>query len=1697
MATNSNVYSQGGGGVFYENEVQSGFFISFLLGLTIPGTQEGAIFYYRQQSGSLGYHTDDLLLHCVENGNLVRVLIQIKHNLVISANGGTFKEVIIAAWKDFKNDNLFDPSSDKIFIVKSDLTSDEKNHLKVILDWSRTKATSADFINEVSRIKAKKNYFDLVKNIVVATHPEDAIDDQQYVAFLRTLYILELDYGTDNSQNKAVLYSLINNYKTDNNSNAAQIWSRIASHLLDSNGKGGEFDKNNIPDEFKIIFNAQNYQREVKQLLKFSEQKDEILEVVEDTTGEYSLVRDDITSKVSELLNNNNVVVISGDPGTGKSAVAKTVVRNIQSGFDGFILIFKADEFGSGTLTEYFSRYNIHLTLKEIFSLFGLFHSNLIYIDAMEKLLEADGLAANQMLKAIKSIPNVKVLITCRKSNLGLIEMKYLGNLKYAKEEVSILTDAELAMIYKQVPVLSSLSSNRRLKSLMRIPKYLDFAYRAIAQSGQNFDNINEVDFKEMLWKTIIENRINENLDGLPERRSQFFIHIAVNRSKIMRPFTPITLDDPNALEKLIKENVVIKSNEGRLFVPAHDVLEDWALVKYVDECFRKDVLHANFFNDLGQEPSMRRAYRLWVQATLQDKQVKKLNYIIIQLFTSELDNYWRDESLIAILYSEYCTVFFEQYRAELVKNDYHFLFRLIQVMRTACRENVGNVYSKNYLPRGFGWQPVFELLLSELTNINPEHYDLVYQLIQDWSVIINSQDALPDGTRTAGLIMLWLFSNHISLNSYRNERADEAVQLLSLFAGGIHDELIGIIDSDKPEDNEQEEEVTLYGGRCFSDSDKFKNKLIKVALSGPPASQLCKYLPETVIRLANEHWLHKSCPVRYPENAQDRMIYDMSKSQGRSTDIKPDFGLQSEDRLEYFPGSAYQTPVLWLLRYHPSKALPFITELINWCTESYISSEFGKDDQINEITLYLPDDSTVNQYASDHLWQMFRGKGRVSPYLLQSILMALEKYLLELCNNGEANREVLNHAVDYLYRNSNSISTTAVIASICQAYPALTDNFISPLYSDHKFISFDISRYVNDRQSTFNTLKPLHDQERLASDTLPHRLKYEGGLRSFINSYCFNHGVANKQLFALLDKLRKNASPNDFQWLKLLDEMDIRTWQITKTIEDAEKVNYVIEPSYQEGIKEYVTDLKEEKARIDVSTNYFNWLYQVKKNEIKPDINYWREVYTYYSALETFSIMDHRPSMVAECGIRYLWEQLNDEEKSWCKQTIYSILEQKIGKSYRPFDLELTFSTIDFDSAMDIFPLITLLVNEDERANFEKLALYFLTAPFQENDPDAEDYYKAFKNDVWKLNKNLANKGLFGIIKFAEFYKSNSPERFRLKSEEEEQRYWDDYEILIDEIVSGTETLIEIQSISLETHSMFYLIRAIKILPDKTEVKQIFDFTEKIFNLYLIHCYKDKDDREYSEVNYQLKWAVEEKISNLIFWNQNKYTHELFEHFFKSSHAFIKLAHDSKKDNLRDIYKFFFGIAEKFINIADHHLPLDNLEETKHTVACFTATWSKFNEISQRLGSKLFASTILLNTDIGWRQDVTHWLPIDNQTEEFCNYIQHYGEGNLQSVVSLLSHIGDQTLLMPMLDWLIGKFKAVETTNVIMLIKQIEQLISRVYYNHLNELLDNKRLFENYLWLLDRMVEQQSSDAYWLREFIIHLNIEKLTIEN
>ena len=104
-------------------------------------------------------------------------------------------------------------------------------------------------------------------------------------------------------------------------------------------------------------------------------------------------------------------------------------------------------------------------------------------------------------------------------------------------------------------------------------------------------------------------------------------------------------------------------------------------------------------------------------------------------------------------------------------------------------------------------------------------------------------------------------------------------------------------------------------------------------------------------------------------------------------------YRLVDEYRFDYFPSSANQTPIIWLLQVSFYETLDFIIGFTNKAVESYRNSDDGKKDVI-QVTLQI-NETEVIQYLNNDIWCMYRGNVGNSLHLLQSIHMALEKILL------------------------------------------------------------------------------------------------------------------------------------------------------------------------------------------------------------------------------------------------------------------------------------------------------------------------------------------------------------------------------------------------------------------------------------------------------------------------------------------------------------------------------------------------------------------------------------------------------------------------------------------------------------------------------------------------------------------------------
>jgi hypothetical protein len=1671
MSSHSNVFSQGGGGNRYEFEVQTAFFISFLIGCQIPGLPDSRISEFRQQAGSLGYATDDLLLHCTSENVCGRILIQIKHSLLITEKSESLKEVLAAAWSDFKNDQLFNSEVDKIYVVKSILTAFEKNHLKQLFNWANIKATAEDFINEINRVKDKKKYFDLFKSTISSFEP--TVTPNDIFRFLKCFDVLEYDFGNTTSTSKNSFLSLIDITKASAEINASDIWNKAFTFISDSDGKGGYFTRQSIPQEFKSLFDEIAFSKTEKKLQNFSEQNLEILDFIDDSIGGISLNRQNVLDTAKEKINNARFLIITGDPGVGKSAIAKAMFNQIQTKHNGYTLLFKADQLNENNLRDIFLPHEINLSIKDIFSYFPLFTDNYIYIDAAEKLLEGEGIAFLQLLKSIKDLPNARLIISCRKASLSLVQLKYFHSVNHEIIDVPVLDDSELNHIILHLGILKTIAANQRLLSLIRIPKYLDYAFRAASASNEDYSGINEIEFINKLWSIIIENKFDHFKEGLPARRNKLFIQIAVDRAKSMQPFIKPGTDDLIVLEKLEKDNVLVQSSKSGHYAPAHDVLEDWGLIKFVDEKFTDSGNNGNFFKDLGTEPAMRRAYRLWVQAALKERDQTKINFFTDNLTDNLLDNYWKDESIIAVLNSEYCDTFLRKNLPLLKANNWKLFFQIVHVMRTACRESMPA--NKTVLvPVGFGWSSIINLIHENIQQIPEIFFPLIFNTISTWKTIIFQSTEVPPSTGQAGLIAMYLLENfYLKKATYYNEdkSVENCLKLIFNFCGGIKEEvknlLIRALSGSNREENDQDWKKTRY-----------HEQIIKLALSGLYSTELSKHLPDEVIKIAKVKWYRKPRKKKADPDDPVSFFVDMPTWD----DVEFHFGIEHEYKHDYFPSSAYQTPVLWLLRNHPFKTIDFITELLNTTTKKYKESEFAKDDECLDIEINMPDGIKIKQQGNIVLWLMYRGSGKVTPHLLQSVLMALERYLLDVSGWGDDYKPYLQKILNNLYVKSETVALTSVIASVCMANPVMVGDMLLPLYSDRKLISWDVVRYTHD-------LAPLHimmwnqpyDDERMESDKLQHRTKYQPGLKGFIVNYCFDVGLYKRELFEILDEHRKQADSGDIEWRKILDDMDVRTWKATKQFKDGDKVGFFIEPSYKDEIKDHVEEWNKQRDIQNKNADYKITLLKAEKKELSVDIEKWREIYLYYKGIGSFNFYDHAPGALAAIAIRDIWSQLNDEEKEWSVISVVELIRKSIDEQYRHYSMSVEYSPYDMDGAMMAFPrLITMEELQKEKEEVQKLFIQLLITHYQINHPDYSIFLKTFDEHLWKNAPAAASKYFRGLIAFAKFTQENPFYIDHPYTEEQVNDYNKKYNAFINKVYKNKFPRI-VSKFNYTDYSKWVLHKAIRILPTLNPPEECINYLKGVFDFWITNEPKGRLPKRHDEMHHNIQMALRDKFRDIIFWNSQTIGGELLKYLLNRFNDQDVLPKAFDKNGIWDLYR---GILEGIIMTADTASLDNDSEKAKNAILNFQKLWFDFETILSTMDIPIFEDLLLLN--IEWKKESKEWKPITEMTIFFEKAVLKYGGAQLGAVINLLSHIGDATLLPQGINWLAAIMKSSKDPQPLGQFKYADQLLHRVYDNHLSELRADKNLFENYLWALNNMISYGSSDAYWIREFLI-----------
>jgi hypothetical protein len=1391
--------------------------------------------------------------------------------------------------------------------------------------------------------------------------------------------------------------------------------------------------------------------------LKAIRQTKKVLDKITSNIAGITLKRDLSNISIQDLLIDNQFIFINGVAGSGKSVYAKQLLESLN---DTCIISFVADQFLESSLITTLNKVNIDESIEDVFEEFAEFPKKLIYIDSFEKLLEGQAEAFQELIFELKKNPNIKIIVSCRDYAIETLKFKFSID-KCKNINVPVLTDDEIKYFVENIPTLQQIVSNNNLTEILRVPKYLSLAERLIQKSTNDLSKISEITFKKELWEHIIQNK-TVTIDSINTRREIAFINLTVKRAKELSILTNASDIDQLAIQQLSYDGILF--GENGLYAPSHDIFEDWGLIKNFDKYKIENSNIIEFYRNVGNEPAIRRGYRLWIEKEIEESSNSIYNFILETISKNEIDDYWKEEVLTAVIKSQYCKKYFTENEVKLLENNFTLLKRFIHLLKICGKDS-------QQVPNNKGWDIVIEFLHEKLDELK-DLYSLILKLIFEWENIlyfgiIENQDT----PKYVGKIVFKILNDFDEDSSWMNygesnSLTEKGIKLLYQLSEYIPEEIKIILD-DILNDS--------------LDSEKLKREKIKFALSHFYSGSLPKNFPDELILLANKNWRKKV------GKNKENDFYDSSYG------VEQHFGLTKKHDFSYFPHSAYQTFFYKLIKFHPWKALAFIIDFTNYVSEQYIESTFLKDDgfgrksdEIIELDL-LYDSQIFKIKGSDYLWSINRGGQTTVPYLLQSIVVALERYLYEIGSiESEQIDTFLQTFYDKIYKKSNSVILLSVLSSITMAYPEKVGNKLLPFLSDKYFFIWDRHRQMNEYNSGALLNMPnssaegdLCDKERKDALGWQHRTKYSLGFQSFIFEYQVRYVDLRDEIFQMLDILKSKIKEDDIYGKKILVEIDLRNQKVEKIENEEGKVMLQISPNYSiDRDLENVMIKNQEKSIIsNKDSSYSLWVTNIyqKKSEENKTYKFWKECFNYLTDVNnSYSdpIMAFPVGTFAVLGLESFDSELNDIEFKYCIDIIIDISNRIFQKQLKEYDFEnpdFSISIYDYDSIFSILPQLLKFkekITIEQKKTIRGLIYTFLRDLNVQKEHHLKLFYKSFKGFLWKIDYQFAHNCFTSLILYAEFNKKYPQHKQysnnQIKTIQLEQK------VILDFVENNREEFI-FSNISYSNYSQWDLHKALFIFPTNELFYFSNDFVQIIFKAQIESYTLDLD--RYSSTNY---YEIGNTIKDVIneFLLENEFTENSKHLFNQIIDVNLNLFYKNRK--IYDIKKYVESLIEFF------YYKVDNNSENELIKTNF---WIYWNELYLKIKDNNNFSQEFLFYSSYWKSDVKEWKVLKGKSEKYLIDIENLSYVNIKALMQLLSNLGFDYLMPNGLKILVKHLKA-DSINFDYYYG--EKLIMNCFKQKIKEIKEDRILLEDFLWLLDLMINLGSSKAYLIRENII-----------
>lgn len=1138
---------------------------------------------------------------------------------------------------------------------------------------------------------------------------------------------------------------------------------------------------------------------------------------------EIKIYRDDIIESIKNM-QNEFPLILTGEAGVGKSALIKDTYNLLKETTPFFV--FRATKFNLSSINDIFHNHG-NFTLSDFMNEFKDVNEKYIVIDSAEKLSDMQHQEVFKDFLSAFHNDNWNIIFTVRHNYLSDIEYKLINfyHSKFKTLNIGNITKECLIDFSKEYKF--NLPDNKRLFELLQIPFYLNEYF----QIYRNFDNIISLsDFKKKLWNIRIANTAFTR-NRIHIRREECFLKIAEKIANDGHYIINANGCDDEALQGLINDEIIeYDSNVGGYFI-VHDIYEEWALDKIIERSLLSSEDYKIFFQNIGSSLSIRRAFRNWLSEKLINNKDKAKSLIKLAIIDSAIESCWKDEIYISVMLSDYAKVFFQLFENELMCNNQKQLMRIIFLLRIACKEtdedsinsigiNYNDILKIIFVkPKGTGWHIAIDFINEHIKVFDLENINSIISLLDDW----NCKNKTGETTKKASKIALYYYeeitkNKSFSCSTY-NDLKNKLIRVILNGVSEIKEELKRIIN----------EVICL---KQTNSNDKYYGIIQTILTSITDSIEVVKYLPEYVIKLAELFWFQSS---------EEKFGYT-----GMSID---EYFCVLTRHYDYYPSSAFQTPIFQLLKVAQKPTIEFIISFTNKTVECYSKSELKNE--VEEVEIFINEKEMIKQYASNRLWSMYRGT-QVSPHLLESIHMALEKWLLEYTET--APQEELEDICKYLIKESKSASITAVVTSAVLAYPDKFFKISEILFRTKEFFIYDIQRAVSEQTP----------QEMVSSPSgYPHRKR---SLEDIALYYQLNSEEKQKKIiWAIIDiyykdLINKVSDTNaDKHWRLCLARIDSR--KMDYELNNYDKQFYIkLKPKVDPDLRKYS---EESLLEISNKTRYIP-LKIWSESKFKKDESFKR--YDQYDnniqlvIKETKKIMVESPPIFGISTIAYTCsvlirdypDKLNQDDIDFCKNVIIKFASIPI--IHVPYFYQISDGT---EPSIAVLPLlINFFPKEKETV---KVLLFLLMVNVCKEI--SEFAVTSIFYNLWDISFEDANSIFLGYLLLKTQYydlentirkQNHSNNISEFSREQIDILFIEKHGDILDKVVSNDisyDVLGNLGSIDTETLAM-----AFSLLPLGTKNTDHKEFINDFFPVFSKKLFVDNDSADYHLIGLFLR---------------------------------------------------------------------------------------------------------------------------------------------------------------------------------------------------------------------------------------------------